>query len=175
MSQAPENGHTNDTTNGSGSSLAAPQDNTAAGLGEGWNGLRHTRKVVESVARTQTYEVEDATARDLRKLVETVNAPIFGIDVHGNINEWNFKTAEITGYTRQESLGKPLVSTFILPRLRKTVKEVLDMGLKGFETSNYELEFQTKSGETKYLLCNATTRRNASNEIVGGEVYLFIF
>jgi PAS domain-containing protein len=38
-----------------------------------------------------------AMARELRQLVDTANSPIFGIDVHGNVNEWNDKTAEITG------------------------------------------------------------------------------
>ena len=37
-----------------------------------------------------------AMANELRQLVDTANAPIFGIDVKGNVNEWNDKTAEIT-------------------------------------------------------------------------------
>jgi PAS domain-containing protein len=36
-------------------------------------------------------------ANELRQLVDTANAPIFGIDVNGCVNEWNEKTAEITG------------------------------------------------------------------------------
>jgi PAS domain S-box-containing protein len=36
------------------------------------------------------------------------NAPIFGIDVNGNVNEWNDKTAEITGYSKDEAFSKPL-------------------------------------------------------------------
>jgi len=35
-------------------------------------------------------------ANELRQLVDTANAPIFGIDLNGLVNEWNFKTAEIT-------------------------------------------------------------------------------
>uniref|UniRef100_A0A6V2LA27 histidine kinase n=1 Tax=Ditylum brightwellii TaxID=49249 RepID=A0A6V2LA27_9STRA len=106
-------------------------------------------------------------AHELRKLVDTANAPIFGIDINGNVNEWNFKTAEITGYSREEAFHKPLVSTFISPKLQQSVQEVLDMALKGLETSNYELEFETKSKETRYLLVNATTRRDTENKITG--------
>lgn len=36
------------------------------------------------------------------------NAPIFGIDVKGRVNEWNDKTAEITGYSKDEAVNKPL-------------------------------------------------------------------
>lgn len=108
-------------------------------------------------------------AHELRKLVDSANAPIFGIDTYGRVNEWNFKTAEITGYTREEAFDKPLVQTFIAPRFRESVQEVLDKALKGIETANYELEFDTKSKETRFLLVNASTRRDVDNHIVGGK------
>ena len=108
-----------------------------------------------------------AMANELRQLVDTANAPIFGIDVNGNVNEWNNKTAEITGYSKEEAFAKPLVSTFIVPKLRQSVQEVLDNALQGNETSNYELEFRTKSNEIRYLLVNATTRRDPESNIVG--------
>lgn len=106
-------------------------------------------------------------ARELRQLIDKANAPIFGIDVQGNVNEWNEKTAEITGFSKQEALHKPLVSTFIVPNLRQSVQDVLDKALKGHETSNYELEFRTKSNEIRHLLVNATTRRDAESNVVG--------
>lgn len=113
-----------------------------------------------------------------------------------NVNEWNNKTAEITGYSKNFALGKPLVPTFIMPELQKSVQYVLDQALHGNETSNYELEFCSASDEIRYLLgksnatsakqieflgdislltdnpcfeiVNATTRRDAENNIVGG-------
>jgi len=108
-----------------------------------------------------------AMANELRQLVDTANAPIFGIDVGGAVNEWNDKTAEITGYTKEEAFAKPLVETFIVPSLRQSVQEVMDNALQGLGTSNYELEFRTKDDEIRYLLVNATTRRDAENNIVG--------
>ncbi|NCG18432.1 MAG: PAS domain-containing protein, partial [Rhodobacterales bacterium] len=48
-------------------------------------------------------------ARELRQLVETANAPIFGIDTDGNVNEWNATTALITGFSKTEAMGQPLV------------------------------------------------------------------
>ena len=85
-----------------------------------------------------------AMANGLRQLIDTANAPIFGIDVRGTVNEWNNKTAQITGYSRDEAIGKPLVSTFIVKNLRDSVQRVMDQALQGNETSNYELEFRTK-------------------------------
>mmetsp|Transcript_3569 Transcript_3569/g.5524 ORF Transcript_3569/g.5524 Transcript_3569/m.5524 type:complete len:1042 (-) Transcript_3569:850-3975(-) len=108
-----------------------------------------------------------ATANELRQLIDTANAPIFGIDVDGDVNEWNDKTVEITGFTKEESFDRNLVENFIVPSLRSSVQNVLDKALQGIETSNYELEFRTKSNEIRYLLVNATTRRDDENNIVG--------
>jgi len=108
-----------------------------------------------------------AMANELRQLIDTANAPIFGIDINGNVNEWNEKTEQITGYNREVAMGAPLVNTFIVPKLRNSVQEIMDFALRGVETSNYELEFQTRSNGVRYLLVNATTRRNANNDIVG--------
>ena len=83
------------------------------------------------------------------------------------MNEWNNKTAEITGFSREESFKKPLVETFIVPKLRSSVQEVLDKALQGEETSNYELEFRIKSNEIRYLLVNSTTRQDAEHNIIG--------
>ncbi len=83
-------------------------------------------------------------ANELRQLIDTANAPIFGIDVKGTVNEWNLRTAEITGYSREEAIGQPLVSKFIVKQLRQSVQRVMDNALQGNETSNYELEFRTK-------------------------------
>lgn len=130
---------------------------------------RKKQELSRDVEASYTIDGEPIMAQELRKLVDTANAPIFGIDTAGNVNEWNFKTAEITGYSREEAFTKPLVSTFIVPKLRKSVQEVLDKALRGCETSNYELEFLTKSNEKRYLLVNATTRRNTQNKIVGGK------
>jgi PAS domain S-box-containing protein len=114
-------------------------------------------------------ETETMPERELRILVDSANTPIFGIDVDGKVNEWNFKTAEITGYSREEAFHKPFCETFIVPKLRDSVKEVFNKALQGTETSNYELYFETKSKEERYLLVNASTRWDIHNNIVGGE------
>ena len=75
----------------------------------------------------------------------------------------------VAAIQKDEAFGKHLVSTFIVPKLRESVKEILDNALQGKETSNYELEIKTKTNEFRYLLVNATTRRNAENKIIGGK------
>jgi PAS domain S-box-containing protein len=106
-------------------------------------------------------------AQDLRLLIDSANAPIFGIDKDGMVNEWNLKAAAIVGYTSEEVMGHDLVKEFISPEFRESVKEVLDRALQGEETANYELPLFTKNHERVEVLLNATTRRDASGAIVG--------
>lgn len=114
-------------------------------------------------------------ALELRQLIDTANAPIFGIDIDGNVNEWNRRTQEITGFSKEETFDEPLVERFIAPHMRERVQDVLDAALQGNETSNYELEFISKSGDSRFLLVNATTRRDPEFNVVGGKLLCLFY
>jgi len=157
--------------------------------------------IVGVVGRAQDVTERDKAiagiALELKQLIDTANAPIFGIDVEGyviaprvillipqlvahrlslfpmqnsNVNEWNRRTQDMTGYTKAEALGKPLVESFIAQPTQQKVQEILDDALKGNETSNYELEFRTKTGESRFIVVNATTRRDLESNVVGGKI-----
>ena len=63
-------------------------------------------------------------AADLKMLIETANAPIFGIDADGMVNEWNAKASEITGFRKEEVLGQHLTSKVITSQYRTQVSRV---------------------------------------------------
>ncbi len=106
-------------------------------------------------------------ANDLTKLIDTANAPIFGIDSDGNVNEWNQTAERITGFTKQEVLGQDLVSLYITDDYKDSVSLVLNKALAGEQTANYEFPLFTKVGSHVDVLLNSTTRRNANGEIIG--------
>ena len=106
-------------------------------------------------------------AKDLTLFIDTANAPIFGIDANGNVNEWNQKSAEITGFSADEVRGRNLVEEFITSDYRESVNQVLRKALVGKETSNYEFPLYTKNNQRVMVLLNATTRRNTKGDIVG--------
>jgi PAS domain S-box-containing protein len=82
--------------------------------------LLFDKKVAQDVTETKKNDrAVIAMASELRQLVDTANAPIFGIDVHGRVNEWNEKTAEITEFSKEEAWNKPLVGTFIVPSFKE--------------------------------------------------------
>ena len=113
--------------------------------------------------RTET----EAIATELRQFIETANAPIFGIDSEGLVNEWNQTAEKITGFKKEDVLGKDLVQTYITEDYRDSVKQVLDDALLGKETANYEFPLFTKDDQRVMVLLNSSTRRNADGQIIG--------
>ncbi len=66
--------------------------------------------VGQDITERKQVEVEKTrVAMELQTFIDTANAPIFGIDARGLVNEWNNKAAAITGFSREEVLGKNLV------------------------------------------------------------------
>ena len=143
-------------------SLSAVPLKDAAGAGLGMLG------VVEVAPDVQGSQAElQRVANDLTLLIDTANAPIFGIDAGGMVNEWNRKAAEITGFSREEVLGRSLVKEFITAEYRDSVEEVFQNALQGTETANFELPLFTKKGERVEVLLNAATRRNTAGAVTG--------
>ena len=113
--------------------------------------------------RTQS----ESVAKELRQFIETANAPIFGIDNKGRVNEWNQTSEKITGFKKADVLGNDLVQTYITEDYRESVKKVLDDALLGEETANYEFPLFTKDGQRVKVLLNSSTRRDINGEIIG--------
>ncbi|MBT7816130.1 MAG: PAS domain-containing protein, partial [Polaribacter sp.] len=109
----------------------------------------------------------ESIAKELRRFIETANAPIFGIDSQGLVNEWNQTSEKITGFTKQEVLGKNLLQTYIRPDDQEAVKKVLDNALVGLETANFEFPLFTKTKERVMVLLNSSTRKNANGDVTG--------
>jgi len=107
------------------------------------------------------------TAEELTQFVDTANAPIFGIDSNGLVNEWNQTAEKITGFSKAEVLGKDLVAEFITDEYKAPVKQVLDNALHGDQRANYEFPLYTKTGQRVDVLLNATTRRDVEGTITG--------
>ncbi len=109
----------------------------------------------------------DSAVEELRNLIQTANAPIFGIDRHGRITEWNQKAEKITGHKFSEIKGKKLLEEFISSDHVESVSEILDKALNGLETENFEAAFNTRNSGKVMILLNATRRRNSEGKIIG--------
>ena len=81
--------------------------------------------------------------KELQNLIDTANAPIFGIDANGLVNEWNNMAAQITGFPKAEAMGKNLVQVYISADRRASVQGVLDNALLGNEAASFEFPLFT--------------------------------
>ena len=106
-------------------------------------------------------------AAELRQLIDTANTPIFGVDDKGLINEWNNTIQQLTGYHRNEMVGRHLVEEVVIRHERSAMKSILGKALAGHETINDELTLDTKDGRQVLILLATTIRRNSSHEIIG--------
>lgn len=124
--------------------------------------------VVEDLTFQKNKEAEVISiAKELRQLIDTANAPIFGIDTEGNINEWNNTIEKITKYKKEEVIGKNLVSEYISKEYQISVNKVFDNAIKGEETSNFEFPICTKDKKRVMMLLNANPRKNIEGNITG--------
>jgi len=120
------------------------------------------------ITELDTYRKEmERVAQDLTQLIDTANAPIFGIDMAGKVNEWNQMAVKITGFSKGDVLGKNLVKNFITDDYKTSVTKVLDNALKGKQTANFEFPLYTKNNQRVLVLLNATTRRDSDGNITG--------
>uniref|UniRef100_H3GW92 histidine kinase n=1 Tax=Phytophthora ramorum TaxID=164328 RepID=H3GW92_PHYRM len=113
--------------------------------------------ITERIAQEQEYT----------RLIDTANAPIFGVDINGHVNIWNRKAADIMQYTNEDVLGKDLVAEFISEEFKVPVRSVLEKAFEGVETANFEFPLITKAGRRVEILLNATPRYNEHGEVKG--------
>ena len=104
-----------------------------------------------------------AQEREYTRLIDTANAPIFGVDTEGRVNVWNKCAMKLTGYPSEEVMGHSLVKEFIRKEHQEKVQDVIDQTLHGEETANfgeYELGGRLPSkmvdmyNETSFVTCN---------------------
>ena len=100
--------------------------------------------VVGVIGIGQDVTQELSQQADLLRLLDTANAPIIGIDAENCVNEWNQKAVTLTGFSREEAMGKPLVEKFIEPRAQASVQAVLNNALQGQPRDNYQFTLMTK-------------------------------
>ena len=117
--------------------------------------------------RKQAEEWKTRVAQELQAFMDTANAPIFGIDASGLINEWNNKAAAITKFSREEVLGRHFVQIYISDEHQASVQRVFDNSLEGKEAANFEFPLFTKDHRRVEILLNATPRRDVTGKIVG--------
>ncbi len=111
-----------------------------------------------------------AIARELSSLIENANVPIFGIDQDGRINEWNRVSAELTGFSRTEMIGRDWISNLLEPEYSEVVTAIMKDALSGVPVSNFELPVLSRKKQKLSLLLSVSPRKDAEHKIVGATI-----
>jgi two-component system NtrC family sensor kinase len=93
---------------------------------------------------------------NFKSLVNLIADPVVIIDNKGDILEINDKVVEVTGFSKEELLGKNFMKIDMLTTKSKAIAiKNLAKRMMGIDVKPYEIEAKTKSGETTYLELNA--------------------
>ncbi|KAI3870457.1 hypothetical protein MKW92_017920 [Papaver armeniacum] len=114
----------------------------------------------------------NSVAKEMARMIETANSPIFGVDSEGWINGWNTKIAELTGLPAEEAIGKFRLQDLIYKAYVDDVNKLLSRALKGEEEDkNVELKLKTfgpqKLSKSVFLVVNACSSKDYLNNIIG--------
>eukprot|EP00930_Biecheleria_cincta_P101746 TRINITY_DN933_c0_g2_i6.p1 TRINITY_DN933_c0_g2~~TRINITY_DN933_c0_g2_i6.p1 ORF type:complete len:1611 (-),score=330.60 TRINITY_DN933_c0_g2_i6:507-5339(-) len=117
-------------------------------------------------------EKAETTAKDLSRIIDTANAPIFGVDKHLRVTEWNQMMSKISGLNRSDALGQRLLDFLLEEDVQEHIESVLIEALNGSETDNFELRFRRRETSGQHtvevvLLLSATPRLDSSGQIAG--------
>ena len=125
--------------------------------------LNAVADITEERATAEALQDAKEYAEDL---LQTSNAMVVGLDADGEIMVFNDAAAEVSGYTREELVGKSWFETLV-PRDRyPEVWEEFERLLAGGIPLAFENPILTKSGEERYILWrNAELRRK--DRVVG--------
>src|SRR5512135_1574589 len=107
--------------------------------------------------------------RFMLQIVETMRDGLMVVDSDGNILFFNKAAEEITGYRREEVIGKQctmLDSDTCIVLTESGRQKICDLFKLG-SVCNKKCRIRSSDGRSVYLLKNAAILRDASNEIVG--------
>uniref|UniRef100_A0A6T8KR54 non-specific serine/threonine protein kinase n=1 Tax=Hemiselmis andersenii TaxID=464988 RepID=A0A6T8KR54_HEMAN len=124
---------------------------------------------------TEAKSAADEAATELMHLMDSVKSPIFGVDNHGNVTQWNKVVASATGHTRLTVVGKPMEG-FLHPTCLAKYKSAVSAAMKGDASRGVYLELvnhqkgtnvtQTGLAATS-VLANVSPRYNSEGICVG--------
>ncbi len=104
--------------------------------------------------------------KKFRDLLETVRLAAVMLDQNGNITFCNDYFLSLTGWNREEALGKNWFSTFLSEEARERVREVFGSVISG-KSSHYENPIITRDGRIRQIVWDNSVLKDHNGEVLG--------
>ena len=102
-----------------------------------------------------------------RIIIETADVIIIALDLEDKVILFNRKAEEVTGYSRDEVLGKELLKTIPMRMDRDAFDKMNREITSGAAVSPYQQFITTKSGEEKILFTRGTQLKDREGRVIG--------
>lgn len=103
----------------------------------------------------------------LRNILENLHLVAIGLDVKGRVEFANPFFLQVSGYSREEVIGRIWLADFVPARERKAHRKVWAVVLKGEGFSHYRSAIVTKNGQERTIDWNNSLLRNESGAPIG--------
>ncbi|TVP58773.1 MAG: EAL domain-containing protein [Halomonadaceae bacterium] len=111
----------------------------------------------EIYVRKQAEKAFRRSTRHYRALVETASNPILVTDAHARIRQWNSAAEILFGYSREDAMGRNLLTTFIPEVYRDELGWKITKVLQsGVPREHAEIQINGIDGEQRSILWNLT-------------------
>lgn len=112
---------------------------------------KRVASLLDITAYKRTLQDLEESQRNLELILETITSMIIVMDFDGRIMMFNRASEALTGYNREEVIGKTIIELFIpkewIPEVKKNLADLSSLG-----THNYhEIPWITKSGEERII------------------------
>ncbi|HUJ12833.1 MAG TPA: diguanylate cyclase, partial [Thermoanaerobaculia bacterium] len=123
---------------------------------------------VDINAARRTEDALRESERRFREMLDTIELFAVLLDVVGTVTYCNPYLLRITGYAKQEVVGKNFFELFVPAERRDQVaREFLEDLGRGIIGAHIEMEIGTRSGERRVVLWNNTVLRSPESSVFG--------
>lgn len=127
--------------------------------------LAFDRDIAERKLALESLSLSEKKFRDL---LETIRLLSVMLDCDGNITFCNDYLLTLTGWSREEVLGKNWFEIFIPENLRSTLEQVFSNIISGsLASSHYENNIITRDGASRLIVWDNTMLHNLDGAVIG--------
>ncbi len=132
-------------------------------------GERYTVAILRDITeRKQAERILEESERRFREMLQGVGLAGVMLDQAGRVTFINDFLLRATSWSREETLGRDWVGTFVPPEIREKVRSVLDqLNHGGALAPSYENEILTRDGERRLIHWSNAVLADSSGRAVG--------